>query len=57
MRYLTLDDNTARQLIDSLSIYGEYLRVDAQARSYQGGMYWKQQRSHTYLVKTPSGGV
>ena len=35
MRHLTLDDNTARQLIDSLSIYGEYLRVDALAVKVQ----------------------
>lgn len=57
MSYIPLPDNAARQLIDSLSVYEEYKRVEALARPYQGGMYWKKQGAHTYLVKTLSYGV
>ena len=52
MDYLPLSDNAARQIIDSSTIYAEYVRVEKQARSYAGGMYWKQQGEYEYLVKT-----
>lgn len=52
MDYLPLPDNAARQLIDSTTIFDEFIRVHAQARPYAGGMYWKNQGGYEYLVKT-----
>ena len=55
MEYIALPDNAARQAIDSTTIFNEFVRVQAQARSYTGGMYWKRQGDYQYLVKTRSG--
>jgi hypothetical protein len=52
MDYIALSDNAARQVIDSSTIFDEFTRVELQTRPYAGGMYWKQQGEHTYLVKT-----
>lgn len=52
MDYLPLPDNAARQLIDSTTVFDEFMRVRAQARTYAGGMYWKRQGDYEYLVKT-----
>lgn len=52
MDYLPLPDNAARQLIDSSTVFDEYRRVQAEARQYAGGMYWKRQGDYEYLVKT-----
>lgn len=52
MDYLPLSDNAARQVIDSNTIFDEFRRVKEQARAYAGGMYWKRQGEHEYLVKT-----
>jgi hypothetical protein len=52
MDYVPLPDNASRQLIDSTTIFDEFMRVQAQARQYAGGMYWKQQGDYAYLVKT-----
>jgi hypothetical protein len=52
MDYLSLPDNAARQLIDSITVFDEYRRVEALARRVAGGMYWKRQEGHEYLVKT-----
>ena len=52
MVYLPLPDNAARQVIDSTTIFDELVRVQAQARQYAGGMYWKRQKGYQYLVKT-----
>jgi len=52
MDYLPLPDNAARQVIDSTTIFDEFVRVQAQARQYAGGMYWKRQKGYQYLVKT-----
>lgn len=52
MRYLPLPDNTARQFIDSATIFIEHRRVQAEALKYAGGMYWKRQGEYEYLVKT-----
>ena len=52
MDYLPLPDNAARQVIDSITVYNELMRVRAQARPYAGGMYWKKQGGYEYLVKT-----
>lgn len=56
MDYIALSDNAARQVIDSITIFDEFTRVQAQARRYVGGMYWKRQEDHEYLVKTLSHG-
>lgn len=52
MDYLPLPDNAARQVIDSTTVFDEFVRVQAQARPYAGGMYWKRQKDYRYLVKT-----
>ena len=52
MHYLALLDNAARQLIDSTTVFDEAMRVQAQAKAYAGGMYWKRQGGYEYLVKT-----
>jgi len=52
MDYIELSDNAARQLIDSTTIFNEFVRVKTQARPYAGGMYWKRQGEYEYLVKT-----
>lgn len=52
MDYLPLSDNAARQVIDSTTVFDEFVRVQAQARGYAGGMYWKRQAGYEYLVKT-----
>ncbi len=52
MDYLPLSDNAARQVIDSTTVFDEFARVQAQARQYAGGMYWKRQQGYQYLVKT-----
>ena len=52
MDYLPLPDNAARQVIDSMTLFTEYRRVQAEAVKYAGGMYWKRQGDYEYLVKT-----
>lgn len=52
MDYIPLSDNAARQVIDSTTIFDEFVRVKARARPYAGGMYWKRQGEYEYLVKT-----
>jgi hypothetical protein len=52
MNYLPLSDNAARQAIDSMTTFVEFRRVQVQARSYVGAMYWKQEGDYEYLVKT-----
>src|ERR1035437_7567820 len=52
MDYFPLSDNAARQLIDSTTVFNEFVRVRTQAHQYEGGMYWKCQGSYEYLVKT-----
>jgi hypothetical protein len=39
-------------VIDSTTIFDEFGRVQALARQYAGGMYWKRQGDYEYLVKT-----
>ena len=52
MDYIPLSDNAARQVIDSSTIFHEFTRVALQTHPYAGGMYWKRQGEHEYLVKT-----
>ena len=52
MDYIPLSDNTARQVIDSSTLFEEFGRVKAEARRYVGGMYWKRQGEYEYLTKT-----
>lgn len=56
MDYIPLSDNAARQVIDSTTIFDEFTRVQARARGFTGGMYWKRQDDYAYLVKTLSHG-
>ena len=52
MDFLPIPDSAARQFIDSITVFEEYLRTRKQAAQYTGGMYWKAQGSYEYLVKT-----
>ncbi len=52
MDFIPLSDNTARQVIDSTTVFEEFCRVRDQTRPYAGGMYWKRQGEYEYLVKT-----
>lgn len=52
MHYLPLPDNTARQIIDSTTVFAEHRRVQTEARKHAGGMYWKRHGAYEYLVKT-----
>ncbi|HET6599295.1 MAG TPA: GSU2403 family nucleotidyltransferase fold protein [Burkholderiaceae bacterium] len=52
MDYLPLADNAARQIIDSMTVFAEHRRVQAEALKFAGGMYWKRQGEYEYLVKT-----
>lgn len=52
MDYIPLSDNAARQVVDSITLFEEYHRVRAEARKYEGGMYWKRQGPYEYLTKT-----
>lgn len=52
MDYIPLSDNAARQVIDSTTVFDELRRVDAEAKQYLGGMYWKRTGEHEYLIKT-----
>lgn len=52
MDYFPLPDHAARQIIDSTTVFDEFVRVKVQARPYAGGMYWKRQPGYEYLVKT-----
>jgi len=56
MDYLPLPDNAARQLIDSTTVFEEFRRVQARARQFAGGMYWKRQGAYEYLVRTQPDG-
>lgn len=52
MHYLPIPDNAGRQLIDSITIFSEFVRVKKQAEKYSGSMYWKSENGYEYLVKT-----
>ena len=52
MDYIALSDNTARQVIDSTTLFEEFVRVKDRTKPYAGGMYWKRQGDYEYLVKT-----
>lgn len=54
MNHIPLPENAIRQAIDSAGIFHETRRVQAEARAYAGGMYWKRQGEYEYLVKTSS---
>jgi hypothetical protein len=52
MNYIPLPESAIRQSIDSATIFQETKRVQREANSYAGGMYWKRQDGYEYLVKT-----
>lgn len=54
INYYPVGDNAARQLIDAMTVFDEYRRVQQLARRFAGGMYWKRQAGgeYEYLVKT-----
>ncbi len=52
MDFIPLSDNATRQVIDSTTLFDEFVRVQKQARQYAGGIYWKRQGDYEYLVKT-----
>lgn len=54
INYFSIGDNVARQLIDAITVFDEYRRVQKVSRRFAGGMYWKRQKNgeYEYLVKT-----
>jgi hypothetical protein len=52
MNYLPLPDSATRQVINSMTVFAEHRRVQAEALQYTGGMYWKCQGEYEYLVRT-----
>lgn len=56
MLYLPLDDDSARQTIDAMSLWQECARVRRQYQDYAAGMYWKVEGEYEYLVKTKARG-
>lgn len=55
MNFAPISDSAARQSIDAVSIWNEYQRAAAAAKSFAGGMYWKKEGAYKYLVKTLAG--
>lgn len=55
MSFLPLPDNAARQVIDSETIWSEFLLAKDSAKPYLGGMYWKKEGLYEYLVRTFPG--
>jgi hypothetical protein len=55
MSFLPLSDNVARQVIDSETIWSEFLLAKVSAKPYLGGMYWKKEGAYEYLVRTFPG--
>ncbi|QKV54722.1 GSU2403 family nucleotidyltransferase fold protein [Comamonas antarctica] len=47
-----IPDSAALQIINSTTIYEEYLRAQQKAQHLKGGMYWKKQGPYEYLVRT-----
>ncbi len=52
MHHLPLSDNATRQAIDSFAVFQAWLGAVEQARRFAGGMYFKREGEHEYLVKT-----
>jgi hypothetical protein len=52
VNHLPLSDNAARQAIDAEAIFLEWQRVAQEAKKFAGGMYFKREGTHEYLVKT-----
>jgi hypothetical protein len=55
MNFRPLTDNASRQVIDSSTIWAEYLLAKTVAKPFAGGMYWKKEGVYEYLVKTFPG--
>lgn len=49
---LPLPDNAVRQSIDAAALFQEWRLASAQAARFAGGMYFKREGEHEYLVKT-----
>lgn len=52
MNFLPLSDAAARQAIDAAGVHQEWLRTTQAARKFSGGMYFKREGGHEYLVRT-----
>lgn len=52
MDWIALPDAAVRQGIDSATVFTEFQRVQDEARSVAGGMYFKRQGDYEYLVRT-----
>lgn len=52
MLLLPLPDNAVRQSIDAAALFQEWRLASAQAARFAGGMYFKREGEHEYLVKT-----
>ena len=43
MDYLSPTDNAARQVVDSMTVFAAQRRVQVEAMTFAGGMYWQRQ--------------
>ena len=52
LNYLPVSEAAALQIINSTTVFEEYLRAEKDAAQVRGGMYWKKQGQYEYLVRT-----
>lgn len=50
-------DSQKRQYIDAESVFDELRRVRKDALQTRGGMFWREVKGHTYLIRTSSKGA
>lgn len=48
----TVSESAALQILNSNTLFEEYLRVERSYAEFRGGMYWKAQGRYEYLVRT-----
>jgi len=53
--FIPLEDDAARQFIDSVSIMLEFRRTLEKLQKYRGSMYYKAEGDYTYLVRNYPG--
>lgn len=52
LKYLPVSESCALQMLNSATVFEEYLRTERTAAKVRGGMYWKKQGKYEYLVRT-----
>jgi len=51
-KYMPVSESCALQMLNSATVFEEYLRAERVAAKVRGGMYWKRQGKYEYLVRT-----